>query len=233
MITGRPPALDNPVRDIIARGLAAGMTIRAAAQLAHVSEDSVTKWITRGRAEAQRREDPYCPENTHEERYYDFLGAIQKARADCVAQALETIQEFARGHDTVEETIVTVGSKPLAGGPEDVVEYVKERKVTVKTVRSWQAAAWILERTDPDTYGRVSRQVLSGDPNAPIQTETQVTLATDTPTLVAVANALADAGVLPRELGTPDLHEDVDPEVVEVHSADPDSETASVPLPGE
>ena len=61
--------------------------------------------------------------------------------------------------------------------------------------RTWQAAAWLLERRDPARWGRVSRTEISGPDGGPVRQETTVTSDAD---LLALADRIAGLGpVLP------------------------------------
>lgn len=62
--------------------------------------------------------------------------------------------------------------------------------------KTWQAAAWLLERRDPQRWGRVTRTELTGKGGGPVKQETTTTLSDAD--LAALADRLSGVGpVLP------------------------------------
>lgn len=218
----RPTDLNEDLRRSVEHCVTSGLTVRATCALLHISPAVWYRWAARGRTELEERRDPYYPQNVTNDRYVEFVDTIESSKARALSNALETVQDFARGWQNVE----TMDEQ------QDGAKGTTTRSVTkTTTVRSWQAAAWIAERLDPENYGRTNRTVLSSDPEAPVQV-THTVEAVDVPALARVVNILADAGVFPPQLGTGDADRSEpgpDPEVDEIHPADPDPETAGVP----
>lgn len=97
-----------------------------------------------------------------------FLREITKAWANFEARHLAEIAEASRGYDADErtETVETL--------PDGTIR----RTVTTRTrhERSWQAAAWQLERRLPERYSQIRRHEIAGVAGQPIEHEHTVTV---------------------------------------------------------
>lgn len=73
--------------------------------------------------------------------------------------------------------------------------------------KTWQAAAWLLERRDPKRWGRVSRTEISGPDGGAIQSEVVSTVSDAE--LAALADKIAGAGpVIPELPATPGVSDE-------------------------
>lgn len=92
---------------------------------------------------------------------------------------------------------------------------------------TWQAAAWILERTMPDEFSRNAKVNVSQ--NGPVVVEQKVTVNEDPKRLSDVLARLALSGAVPLGLGASRVGEGDDAEDDTVHSAGTDSSADSIP----
>ena len=72
-------------------------------------------------------------------------------------------------------------------------------RILTASTKSWQAAAWLLERKWPDRWARRERTELTGPAGGPIQSETRIVLETAIPRparpeLAALPKAVAGGG---------------------------------------
>lgn len=142
---GRPPTIntDKVNRAISAMRLAGYYESAAAA--AGVSRDCFRKWMRRGEAELERVKGGTTRSVRKDEQLYvDLVVGMEKAAAEAQLLYLGTIRAAGDGltlTKTVTKTKVVDGTT--------VTETTREER----TVRAWQAHAWILERRWPDKWG--------------------------------------------------------------------------------
>jgi hypothetical protein len=84
-----------------------------------------------------------------DQRYVDLLNAIEKARADAIAERLIDIKKSGQGEHVIETTTRTIVRNK---GTED--EYHEIITVEKRAKPEWQAHAWWLERTENQKFGR-------------------------------------------------------------------------------
>lgn len=127
-----PQSKCTPVRRrIIYKALTAGLSKARAYQLAGVSHGQVLKWIKKG-------------EDNFNQTYRMFSERIARIQSINEKEALDVIKAAMRGGEKIRETKIYFTNE---GGME-VTKTVKTRGA------NWQAAAWRLERMDPESYGR-------------------------------------------------------------------------------
>ncbi len=80
-----------------------------------------------------------------EETYLDFLDSIKRAVQVARQKNLQCVQDATQGGAVISETEYFDKSGNVSS------------KKTVYSAPSWQAAAWFLERTSPDEFGRRDR----------------------------------------------------------------------------
>lgn len=148
--TGAPTALTPDVQARAVEALNAGNTIQGACEYAGISTSAYQAWLTRADTETARRDthtdtpDPNPDHRDREEGFVAFAAAVRKARADAKLRNVALIQRAAQGGAVLERRTVT--------HPDGRVE------VTEKLARpEWTAAAWTLERTYTDEFGRRNR----------------------------------------------------------------------------
>lgn len=150
--TGRTPRLTPVVRDAIVKAVSLGLpwTSEPVARVANVSPRTLRLWVKNGR-EAKSGV------------YRDLYVALTAAEQSAIQRSLETIQKAAAEREVVETKETR--------RPDGTVVTVTTRR----TEFTWTAAAWYLERTLPDVFGRnrveledlwkLVRQVMKGQGN--------------------------------------------------------------------
>lgn len=143
---GRPTKLVPEVVDRLIAASKAGSPTRIAAGYAGISERSFMNWMARGRRAVEARdEDDRQPDKT-DLPYVALFEQVSRARSEAALQAL--VQIRAAAQDKVVMDRETTRHDPKTG---EVVFYRKERRIQAG---DWRAAAWFLERTYPQHYGR-------------------------------------------------------------------------------
>lgn len=121
----------TPVRrKIICKAIKAGLGQRRACQLAGVSHTQFKSWVNKGK-------------DNFNQAYRMFSNRIARLNAVNEKEALDIIQSAMKGGEKIRETKIHITDKGM-----EITKIVKTRG------SNWQAAAWRLERMDPETYGR-------------------------------------------------------------------------------
>ncbi len=157
-----------------------GMSMERAGGLVNISPATISGWISRGRnADHAARTAGHTPDDDPDvadgvpdvdRAFWRLWYDVETARAQAVQDALLTIRQAARGWDVV-ETTETVKQVPVSTADDGRVVYADEVTTVTKrgTARHWQAAAWFLERTLPDEFGRRTRTELTGAHGGPVE----------------------------------------------------------------
>lgn len=156
-----------------------GMAIERAAAIVQVGRRTVYDWLARGRdADHAARLAGHRPDDNvdappgiddDDVAYWRFWHDVEVARAQAVQEALLTIRQAARGWETV-ETTETRKRVPVPTADGQTVFVDEVTTVTKRgTARHWQAAAWWLERTLPDEFGRRTRHEVTGAEGGPVE----------------------------------------------------------------
>lgn len=136
---GRPSGLTAGVQAAIVAAVRSGMPISRAGLAMGIEETTVNEWMQRGEGRHPRR--PSTPE------YAAFASEVRKAEADNEAEKLAVITKAGQGGIVLSKRTIT---------------FRDGRVVEEETLSKpeWQAAAWYLERTKPDTYAKRERMDL-------------------------------------------------------------------------
>ena len=129
--SGRPSSLTREVQSKICEALLAGTTRDAAARCGGICIATFKLWMKKGR-------------ESRTGKYSDFSAAVEAAESECQRDFEDVIRKAAQG---VEE----VTTKEIAGKDKDGNPFVR-RETTKRTVYSFQAAAWWLERRRRKDY---------------------------------------------------------------------------------
>lgn len=141
---GRPCLLTPERADAIVRACAVGANTVLAAEAAGVSRATLARWIARGRAAAEAREDGE-PADPRDEAYVELHRRVELARAQMATRALARVLQAGAGSLVLEERVRTF-TDPVTGLD------VEERQVRYLRP-DWRAAAWWLARVFPEHYG--------------------------------------------------------------------------------
>lgn len=141
---GRPCLLTPERAEAIERASAVGANTALAAEAAGVSRATLARWIARGRAAAEAREDKE-PADPRDDPYVDLHRRVERARATMATRALGRVLQAGAGSLVLDERVRTY-TDPVTG-----LE-VEERQVRYLRP-DWRAAAWWLARIFPEHYG--------------------------------------------------------------------------------
>jgi hypothetical protein len=125
--SGRTPDLTPKVQAAIVKAIAQGNPGKIAAKAAGVSERAFFYWLAWGR----KKKDPI---------YIAFLAAVEKAEGISAKSSVAVVKKAANG---VKATITKVIKFP---------DGTEKTETTTKKEYHWQAAAWLLERTNPEEF---------------------------------------------------------------------------------
>lgn len=146
---GRPPKLDDKTKERIQTALSTGAYKETAAALAGINKDTLYTWLRQGTEALRKAGWNLTNVPTSDRPYAEFSDFMEKAMREGEANLLTTVALASRPRPARTTTrTMPDGSK--------VTETVEAQD------GHWQAAAWILERTRPDQYGRRDRMQLEG-----------------------------------------------------------------------
>lgn len=154
---GRPrKVVDENVQKTLLQALRLGVPISLACQAADIAESSFYGWMQRGYDEHEAQAAGEEPDEA-EAPYLDLFREVKTARADAAVRNVGVIQKAAQGGTVTEETKETL--------PDGT------RRETVKrSAPDWRAAAWYLERSHRNEFGKGADQVeVTGKGGGPIE----------------------------------------------------------------
>jgi hypothetical protein len=131
--TGQQPKLTAEVQAKICQAVAIGVPFNRACWLAGIDDDTGREWLARGQGRDKDR--------PQEPRYAAFAGAVEKARAQDIAERVARVTRAGRGGAVVQRRTVT---RP------DGSSVVEERYQEPQ----WTADMTMLERRYPEEFGR-------------------------------------------------------------------------------
>jgi len=151
---GRPPKLTKEAETTIVNVIRSGGYATDAAALAGISRATLQDWTRMGaRAKSGI--------------YKRFSDRVKKANAEFVGECLNGIRTAGSGYKLrTSKVIQTKNDKGVLEASQTVIEETEKRE--------WQALAWILERKDPEKWGRREHIEVSGDPDNPIIADQKV-----------------------------------------------------------
>jgi transposase len=228
---GRPSKLTEENTRIICAAIRTGAVIDDAAAVAGVTSALIYHWVRTGNRarEYQDRVDRGVRMTADERRRlsdYDrkcmaFTDAIREARAQFAVEHANVVVTAATQGAETEITI----TKQVLNKNGDVVE-LKERRVE-KLPPSADAAMWLLERRQPQAWGRSQRIEISGPDGGEIPVPTDMLrdeLLAKLTTMIAGPKAIGTAPVAGPIIDADVIDDDPDSEV----EADVDEDVAAV-----
>lgn len=124
----RPSKLNPETQQRIVNALEAGNYFDAACEYAGITATTGYRWMARGKAELERRDNPRVQEDTQiwleEQPYCEFCEAITRASANVEIRTMALIHRAGTGDE----------SKGIQG--------------------DWRALTWFMEHRYPDKWGR-------------------------------------------------------------------------------
>lgn len=171
---GRPPELSQEVQDRIVLLLRQGNYIETAAAFAGVDKHSLYAWMKRGvratrkaRRQLERGEgDGSIPEA--DQPFVSFMAAVDSALGFGEIRDLVQIDRASQGQLEIDE--VTESTEPLVlngvivtredGSPVLITRTTRRRG---RKLPDWRAAAWRLERREPERWGRMRHELTGAD----------------------------------------------------------------------
>lgn len=153
---GRPTKLTPELTEKICESIRAGVYMETAAAIAGIVKSTLYGWLRRAeRARIKKDGTPYAKDLP----YVEFSNALQKAAADAIARDLAVIDRAAQGGATRKVTKRKY-ERGVAKDGADVRVLVEEMIEESEALPQWQAAAWRLERRNPEQFGRrVPREI--------------------------------------------------------------------------
>jgi hypothetical protein len=136
---GRPTSFTPDTRSKIIAAVSQGNTLSASALMSNISDQTLRNWLKSGEQEE------------HGE-YAEFALAIKQAQAKAEMASVEGIRAAAQGGAVVEQT-TTVTEHTTKNGTKVTTTRTVERFAQPQ----WQAAAFMLERRNPQQWGRHDR----------------------------------------------------------------------------
>lgn len=171
--------LEPDVVDKILRGLRAGASIEAVAAWAGIAPATYHRWAARGKAEHDRLEQLTAGHYQREDLEQLTVPELRDLALDYAVPGRSKLRKA-----ELVDAVLTASGAPQPDPDEiDYLEFYRRQRevrhaveveLTGRIVRAastdWRAAAWFLERSRPDRYGRTTRTELSGPGGGPVTT---------------------------------------------------------------
>ncbi|MET9776119.1 hypothetical protein ABZ023_17995 [Streptomyces sp. NPDC006367] len=142
---GRPRLLSEEVEARLVAASRTGVAVELAAEMAGISRTTFLRWMARGRAEVEARENGDPPEE-EETQYAALYEKVRTARATAAARAMANIRRVADGG-----IVTKVTTRKFR---DSVTGEIVEETVEDRTAPDWRADAWYLERQHREHYGK-------------------------------------------------------------------------------
>lgn len=176
---GRPSKLTPERVERIDQALRAGAPVDVAASRGGIHPATFYDWAARGAAALEIVDHDLDAVLEAERPYAEFSDTVTRARHDWELGRLAQIQQAATGRPykiTTTKQVLRDGEIVTLTETREGVEY------------DWRADAWLLERRNPQTYGKVWRTEVTGADGGPVQ--------------IGVDDAAAEAEALVDELAS-------------------------------
>lgn len=158
---GRPTGLTPEVEKRLLDLFRAGVPATHAARSASIGQRTLFQWIARGERALDDHEDTGEKIPERELPFAQFAQRAARARAEGMARAVMNIQKSAAGGYVVRETTRRFRNE---NG-----QWVEETDKVIAPPE-WRAAAWWLERADPEHFSRRTTELqISGPGGGPLE----------------------------------------------------------------
>ncbi|MFJ4343239.1 hypothetical protein [Streptomyces sp. NPDC088915] len=145
---GRPSLLTPERIEALVKAVSVGVAQSLAAQAVGVSYPTLARWMARGRAAAEAREEGERPDPS-DDPYVELHQRVHQARARMAASSLAQVLAAGAGHIVLAEQVRTYTD-------EETGRRIEERTIRYQPA-DWRAAAWWLARAFPEHYGPNSK----------------------------------------------------------------------------
>lgn len=191
-MAGRPTKLNEERTELIRQALLAGAPIGVAASRGGIAPRTYHEWEARGRAALERADHELERVDTVDAPFAQFAQTVTRARHEWELGTLGQIALTGRGRpyrETTTKSEQRIVTNVETGQPETITLTTVTTKEGVE--HDWRADAWLLERRNPQVYGKVYRAEVTGPEGAAIEVTVE--------DLVARGEAAADELAARRE----------------------------------
>lgn len=178
--SGRPSKLTDEVTQGVKEAILAGAPLHVAAAHARIHVATLHRYQSRGRAALDEADGDWALIPDGDRPFCDFYDAVEGARREWELGQLAVIQRAARGipatnRDGTQAPIIEVETRITYDADGNMTGKIVTERRGVKP--DWRAAMTLLERRDPESYGRTTKTEITGAGGGPLEVTTVEDLA--------------------------------------------------------